>query len=577
LHRTWHGSPLRRETDDHRAPLNAPRSMRLARVLPILLHLVAATLHAQAAPRDEPDRAISAAAMRAHVAFLADDLLEGRAPGTRGGDLAARYIAAQFQRIGLQPVGGAFRQPVVLHGWTAERSLVEIEAAGRRIALRSPAEIIAWTGEGAATADVAAELIFVGHGVTAPEYRWDDFKNVDVRGRILLILANDPPAPPEEPGLFDGLAMTYYGRYTYKYEEAIRRGALGAIIIHTDAGAGYPWSVVEASWTGEQLFLPRDPTNDRLSVEGWIRSESARFALAATGRDLDELVARAGRRDFQPVATGLTLRARIQGRTRRIDTSNVAGLLPGSHPNRRNEVVIYTAHYDHLGIGTPVDGDSIYNGAYDNASGVAVLLEVAGAFARAPRAPDRSILFLATTAEEAGLLGARHYVRNPAYPIARTAAVINIDGANLWGETSDIAAVGAERSTLGRTVEARARELGLRLRPERAPEKGLFYRSDQFPFARAGVPAIYIEHGLDYRGRPPGWGERTLARYEALHYHRPSDRYDPGFDFAGAVQQARLAFLVGWDVASSPSMPEWYEHSEFRRPRDRAAASPLQP
>jgi Zn-dependent M28 family amino/carboxypeptidase len=510
----------------------------------------------------------SVAEVRAHLTFLSDDVLEGRAPGTRGGRLATRYIATQFQRSGLQPPETGWFQPVPLIAWSPHRDLIagDFETRGRRIPVRHPDDAVFWVRDGRPAAATAAQVVFVGYGVSAPEWQWDDFGDVDLRGRVALILANDPPAPPEEPARFDGAAMTWYGRWSYKLEEVARRGAIGALIVHTDQGAGYPWDVVMASWAGEQLFLTRDSSGPAV-LEGWIRAETARFVLNAAGLDFDQLVARAGRRDFQPIATGITLRARASGERRSISSDNVVGVLPGRHPTRRDEAVVITAHWDHLGTGAPVDGDSIYNGAYDNASGVALLLEIARVFARLDPAPDRSIVFIATTAEEPGLLGATHYLTAPAFPPHRTAAAINLDGANLWGETFDVSAVGAERSTLGRVVELRARDLGLRLSPERAPEKGGFYRSDLFPFARAGIPAIQIDHGLEFRDRPPGWGARTLTRYEASSYHRPSDELTPDLDLSGAIQQARLAFLVARDVARTPTFPTWLPGSVFRRSR----------
>ncbi|MBI4544699.1 MAG: M28 family peptidase [Gemmatimonadetes bacterium] len=516
---------------------------------------------------------ITADELRAHVQFLSHDLLEGRAPATRGGELAALYIATQFARAGLEPVKGSYFQEVPVVGITADKGnlSLEFEARGRSMPARYPADAVIWTAAEEPAADVAGELVFVGYGARAPEYRWDDFKGRDLGGKILLVLVNDPPAPPEEPALFGGRAMTYYGRWTYKFEEAERQGAAGALLLHTRDGAGYPWSVVESSWGGEQFALPREPgAPPALALEGWIQREFARRLLVEAGHSLEELYVLAARRDFRPIATGITVHARIPSRIRHLQTANVAGLLPGQDPERRDEIVVYTAHYDHLGIGTAVSGDSIYNGAYDNASGVGLLLEVADAFAHLSPRPDRSVLFLATAAEEAGLLGAAYYVQQPLFPIPRTMANINIDGANLWGETRDVVALGAERSTLGRIAETRARQLGLRLTPDRAPEKGFFFRSDHFPFARAGVPALYLEHGLEFKGRPAGWGLQLMERYDAERYHQPSDEFDAGADLGGAIQQARLAFLVGYDVAQARNGPEWYDGSEFKAVRDRS-------
>lgn len=510
----------------------------------------------------EAARSIQASQIRAHLAFLADDALEGRAPGRRGARIAARYIASQLARSGVEPAGSTYYQAVPLIGWHAvpERVAVTYSAGDSAGGLRFPGDVVLWLDSGVDSATVRGGVVFAGYGVSAPEYQWDDYKDVDVRGRIVLVLSGDPPSPPAEPLIFEGGAMTYYGRYTYKIEQARRRGAAAVLIVHTLDGAGYPWSVVESSWTGEQLALPQDSATaaSALRMQGWLTFTAARRMLEMADLDLSEMYVRAARRDFQPITTPLTMQLRAAGRTRRFESSNVVGIVRGAHPIRSAETIVYTAHYDHLGIGTPVDGDSIYNGAYDNASGVALLLEIAEAFARHTPRTDRSILFLFTTAEEAGLLGASWYVRQPLMPLQRTVAALNIDGANLWGETEDVSAVGLERSTLGLVFEQQAAVMGLRVEGERAPEKGFFFRSDQFPFARARVPALYLDHGTSYRGRPPGWGTNILSRYEAERYHQPGDQYEPGFDLAGAVQQGRHAFLIGLDIADTDESPRWY-------------------
>jgi Zn-dependent M28 family amino/carboxypeptidase len=535
---------------------------RRALLLPLLL-LLAATVRPD--PVQDALRSIQQHGIRTHLAFLADDLLEGRAPGSRGGSLAARYIAGQLLHAGVAPVRGSHYHTVPLNGWRADPRRVSLEFAAldQRLSLRYPLDAVVWLASGADSAAVAAELVFVGYGVRAPEYDWDDFKGRDVRGRIVVMLINDPPAPPGQPAIFDGAAMTYYGRWTYKVEEAARQGAAGVLMVHTDEGAGYPWSVVQTSFAGEQLFLPHDPRlPPPVPLQGWISFDAARRLFATGGHNLDALFVRAARRDFQPVATGIDARLRVAGVARQFESANVVGLVNGRHPTRRAEYVVYTAHYDGLGMGRPVDGDSIYNGAYDNASGVAVLLEIARAFAAMPVAPERSLLFIFTTAEEGGLLGAHWYVRQPLVPLQRTVAALNIDGANLWGETNDVSAVGLERSTLGLAAEAQATALGLRVSGERAPQKGFFFRSDHFPFARAGIPALFLDHGADFRGRPPGWGETLLSRVEAERYHLPADRYEPSMDLTGAVQQARHAFLLGLDVANTAAPPRWYRGSE---------------
>jgi Zn-dependent M28 family amino/carboxypeptidase len=529
--------------------------------------LLAVTAFGDATGLERAIRSITAESIRAHLAFLADDLLEGRAPGERGGEIAAHYIAAQFARAGAQSPRGGYLHSVPMHGWSAdpEATTFGTTVRGRSLGLRYGDDIVAWPGT-RQDATVAGELVFVGYGTRAAEHDWDDYKGRDLRGRIALVLVSDPPAPPTEPLLFDGRALTYYGRWTYKIEEARRQGAAGVLLVHDTERAGYGWDVVNASWGGEVLDLPPNATDEPpLGLEGWISTSAARRLLATAGIDLNELLVRAARRDFTPITTGITMQARLEGRSRLIESPNVIAVVPGRHPQRRAQVVAFTAHYDHLGIGLPVAGDSIYNGAYDNASGVAALLAIAEAFARLEPAPDRTIAFIATTGEEAGLLGATHYTRQPVFPLRQTVAVINIDGVNLWGETNDVLALGGGLSTLGDVATARARQMQLDVAYDRAPEKGFYFRSDHFPFARRGVPAMLIGHGIEFRNRPPGWGERTLARFESERYHRPADRFDAGSDLSGAVQQTVFTFLVGYDIAQMSGVPRWIDEAALRR------------
>lgn len=527
----------------------------------LLLLSAAPSAWAQNAPQNAA-RTIQPHSIRAHLAFLADDALEGRAPGRRGGRLAARYIAAQLMRSGVEPVRGSYFQTVPLLGWTPDprRIGARYVAGDDTTTLTFSSELVAWLDSGADSAVVTGDIVFAGYGVVAPEYEWDDYKDQDVRGRIVLVLSSDPPAPPGQPLIFDGDAMTYYGRYTYKIEEARRQGAAAVIMVHTDAGAGYPWSIVQSSWQGEQLALPRDSadTASTLRMQAWITFAAARELLAAAQLDINELYVRAARRDFQPVETGIPMRLLVGGRARRFESTNVIGIVSGKDATRRAQNIVYTAHYDHFGVGAPVDGDSIYNGAYDNASGVALLLEIAEAFAVQSPRTDRTQVFLFTTAEEAGMLGATWYVRHPVFPLESTIAALNIDGANLWGTTEDVSAVGLERSTLGAVFEQQAAAMELRVEVERAPDKGFYFRSDHFPFARAGIPALYLDHGLTYRDRPPGWGLSTLSRYESERYHRPGDEYETSFDLAGAVQQGRHTFLVGLELGNAEQTPRWY-------------------
>ncbi|HSJ24520.1 MAG TPA: M20/M25/M40 family metallo-hydrolase [Longimicrobiales bacterium] len=545
--------------------------MRAPRIFPVLLGL--ALLLSAAAPAAAPAsvreamESIREPAIRAHLAFLADDLLEGRATGSRGGAIAARYIAAQLAASGVEPIGDSYYQTVPLNGWRArpQRTHLDFTAGQRTLALQYGDDAVIWTAGGADSASVTGEVVFIGYGVTAPEYDWDDFKGRDLTGRIAVVLVPDPPAPPQHD-IFDGRAMSFYGRWTYKVEEAARRGAAAVLVVHTPDGAGYSWGVVRSSFTGEQLSLRGGTQPPRPVLQGWVSLDAARRMFALGNHNLSELYVRAARRDFQPLFTGITASIRTTGTVRRLQSANVVGMVTGRHPTRRNDAVIYTAHYDGLGIGAPANGDSIYNGAYDNASGVAALLEIARAFASLDTPPDRSVVFLFPTAEEAGLLGSTWYTQQPLVPMQRTVAALNLDGVNIWGETEDVGGVGLERSTLGVAFERQAAVLGLRVTGERAPEKGFFFRSDHFPFARAGVPALFIDHGVTFRNRPPDWGINILSRFEADRYHLPGDRYEPGIDLAGAVQQARLAFLVGHDVASAAERPRWYPGATIPRP-----------
>jgi len=513
---------------------------------------------------------VSAGEIGLHVGALAADSFLGRGPGHPGGELAADYIAARFAEYGLEAPDSTYFQAVPMVGNTPDPETASLSFAGPSIGVTAAylddfvlnpgyPDAINVVGEG--------ELVFVGYGVDAPENSWDDFAGVDVAGKFILILVNDPPATASEPDLFGGVAMTYYGRWTYKYEEAARQGALGALVVHETGPAGYPWSVVRGGFSGEQFSLPLDPDEpDPAALIGWVSVDLARAALAAGGHDFDDLKARAGSRDFAAVATGVTVRASVDSRVRRVETENVVGLLRGAA--RPDEYILVTAHYDHFGIGEPVDGDSIYNGAYDNASGTAQMLAIARALAERDSALDRSVLFVATGAEEQGLLGAEWYAQAPLRPLERTVATINIDGANVWGETADVQILGEERSELGAYVRARAAEVGLTLEPEADPEVGTYFRSDHFPFAKAGVPALYFKHGRDYIGRPPGWGDSIEVAYTANHYHAPSDEVGADWIYDGAARDGTLIVLTIQDLAATDAWPNWHEGQEFRAARD---------
>jgi Zn-dependent M28 family amino/carboxypeptidase len=515
---------------------------------------------------------ISGDLIQQHMEALSSDAFQGRSPGTPGGDAAADYVARVFAEIGLEPVDGSYYQAVPMIGSTPDSSGISLtfdtgEERGELYEADYLDDFVIWSGDAQAT-DISGrgEVVFVGYGIDSPENDWDDY-GLNVSGKFVMILVNDPPAPRTEPDLFGGPAMTYYGRWTYKFEEAARQGALGAFVIHQTAEAGYGWSVVRSSWSGEQFALPASPTAPTpVKFEGWLTFSAAADILDSAGYNLDEMMEQAKDPSFQPISTGIEVDASLKSRVRGVETNNIVGLLAGSE--RPDEIVTITSHYDHLGVGEAVDGDSIYNGAYDNASGTGMLLALAEGFTRVQAPVDRSILFIATAAEEQGLLGGAWYTQSPLFPLRQTVAEINIDGANVWGETDDVIAQGEERSELGAFVRARAAEMGLRLRPDAEPEKGIFFRSDHFPFAKAGVPSLYFEHGRDFRGKPDGWGDQVLADFTAKRYHGPKDEYLDEFVFDGAVQQATLVFLTALDIARDDSWPNWNLDSEFRAARD---------
>src|SRR6267143_1283219 len=506
---------------------------------------------------------VDTAAMDAHLRFLASDLLEGRAPATRGGRLAAEYIAAQFQAMGLQPAGenGSYFQPVALVGMTPHPAF----AWGKASALDSLVYrdgFVAWGERPEADVFATGDVVFVGYGIRAPEWQWDDYKGADSRGKVLLMLVNDPGLV--DSTVFLGKILTYYGRWTYKLEEAARQGAAGAILIHTTESATYPWEVVRGSWSVEQFKLDQ-PHSPSIAFAGWVTEAGARAALSKAGLNLDSLSRAAARRDFHPVATGVSASVRIHSALRRVESENVAARLPGRDPRLASQAVLITAHWDHKGIGPAIRGDSIYNGAEDNASGVAAILGAAKALTQLPRTA-RSILFVAMTAEESGLLGSEAYVQRPLVPLGQTAAVLNLDVTNVRGATRDIGALGMDRSTLGPAFEAAARAESLTI--ESQPDvRGSFFRSDHFPFARAGVPALSIKPGVDFVGRPKGWGGEQEIVYNQDRYHQPSDEYQPTFRYDGMAQQVRVTVRAARAIANDPTMPRWLPSSEFQRPQ----------
>jgi Zn-dependent M28 family amino/carboxypeptidase len=518
--------------------------------------------------------AIEADDLRTSISTLASDEFEGRAPASRGDRAARSYLVDRLQKLGYSAgPNGKWEQPFDIVGVTAKMPARWVFTRGTDVlSLKWWDQYIATSGVQTPRVSIAnAQLVFVGYGIQAPEYQWDDFKGLDLKGKILLMLNNDPDW---DPALFAGRTRLYYGRWDYKYDIAARQGAAGAIIIHTQPSAGYPFQTVQTSWSGEQFELPAGD-EARTLVRGWVSEAAARSLVAFGGQNLDRLVAAAKTRDFRPVQLGVTTSLAFDNRITRAQTANVYGVLPGSDPSLRDEAVVYTAHYDHLGIGTAdKTGDKVYNGALDNGAGVAQLLAIAAAFKSLPVRPRRSVLFLFAAAEEAGLLGSQYFVEHPTFPANRIAANINYDGGNVWGRTRDVTFIGKGKSTLDAVVAQMARRQGRRVEADQFPDRGYFYRSDQFSFAKAGVPAVFLDMGTDFIGRPAGWGKEQVERYENNDYHQPSDEIRPDWTFDGMLEDARLGFWVGLTVASADEMPRWNPNDEFEAARRTALSSP---
>jgi len=506
----------------------------------------------------------SAARLMEHIRVLSSDRFEGRGPGTSGETLSIQYIEEQFRKIGLAPGNpdGSYLQKVPLEGITADPATIRLQFSGkgRSLVPRFGSDYVAWTKRIVPEVQSSGELVFAGYGIDAPTFHWNDFKGADLKGKVLVVMVNNPPFKY----LAGKKAMTYYGRWTYKFEEAARRGAAGCLIVHETGPAGYPWAVVQGSWTGEQFTLANPNRNmDRAPFEGWITHETAEKLFAMAGKNLAALEAAAQRRDFHPVPLGITASMTIHNALREVDSHNVIGKIEGSDPKRKQEYVIYTAHWDHLGK----HNGQIFHGADDNASGVAALIEIARAYKALPKPPRRTILFLSVTSEEQGLLGSEYYAEHPLYALARTAADINMDALNVWGPTRDIVSIGMGESTIDQTVAAAARALGRTVRPDPEPGKGYFFRSDHFNFVKHGVPAFDPDSGIEYIGKPAGWGEKKHAEFTANDYHKPSDVIQPDWDLEGTVKDCELFFLVGYEVANAEKMPRWNPGSEFRAAR----------
>jgi Zn-dependent M28 family amino/carboxypeptidase/predicted small secreted protein len=515
--------------------------------------------------------AINETVYRKHVERLASDEFEGRAPGSAGERKTVEYLEQEFLALGLQPVDGAsFRQTVPLVEITAVPAQTYLTVAARsgQVDLALGEEMVLNTRRVLSeSAILDSDLVFVGYGIVAPEYGWDDYAGLDMRGKTALILVNDPGYASGDPGLFRGRAMTYYGRWTYKFEEAARQGAAAALIIHQTAPAAYPWEVVRNSWSGPRLSAESPDGNAAATaLEGWITEARARELLELAGEDFDALALAARQPGFRPRSLGLVASGGVRNIIRRARSANVAGVLPGR--DLAEEYVVYMAHWDHLGRSLSLAGDNIMNGAVDNASGVAGILAIAAAYRELLIAPARSVLFLAVTAEEAGLVGSAHYARHPLVPLEKTAAVINIDGMHPLGRAHDIEVIGSGASELEEYLAEAARRQGRLVKPDSAPEQGTFYRSDHFSLAKVGVPALFTKSGKDLRDRPAGSGEAMVEEYTRERYHRPGDVYDTAWDVSGSIEDLKLLFEVGLRVANSAHWPLWYADNEFRAVRE---------
>lgn len=505
----------------------------------------------------------------AHVRFLADDLLEGRAPATRGGDLAARYLAAQLSLLGFEPGAsdGTFFQQVPIVETVVDPSFTLTAGPGAPFAYLD--DVVAGSQIQQPQVRVAGEIVFVGHGIVAPEFNWDDYAGVDMTGKIALVMVNDPPATPDEPRLFDGEGLTYYGRWMYKFEEAARQGAAGAILIHTDQSATYGWTVVRIGFSGTQFSIPALEGAPRLALTAWVTDRAAREIAKRGGQDLDALRRAAMTRGFKPVPLGIQASGTVVQTVAQKTAPNVIGVLRGVN---ESEGVIYTGHYDHLGMrelkpGEPADTDRIFNGATDNATGLGGILEIAQALAHARTRPSRSIYVLFTTAEEAGLLGAAYFADHPVLPPAAWAANINIDSLNMAGPSRDLVLIGSERSSLGAVAMQLAAEANRVVAPDPEPGRGYFFRSDHFPLAKIGIPAVSVGEPIDFTGPDPEASKRFWAEYNTMRYHQVEDEILPSWNYDGAANDMRFLAELGWRVAHLAEKPAYHPNEQFARPR----------
>jgi Zn-dependent M28 family amino/carboxypeptidase len=563
----WRGTGARKVTN-HAATILCAFAIALA---------LASCSNAPSAP-DAALSSLNADRLFANIKTLSSDQFEGRGPGSNGENLTIKYMEDQFRADGLEPGNpdGTFLQNVPLVSITPQPGVkIALTAHGQTLSPAFPKDFVAWTKRVVDKSSIDADMIFVGYGVQAPEFNWDDFKGVDVKGKVIVVLINDPPVPDPndptklDPKTFGGNAMTYYGRWTYKYEKAAELGAAGCFIIHDTAGAGYPWEVVQNGRSGEQFTLNTpDKAMNRAAIEGWLSGDTATKLFKMGGQDLAALRKAAVSRDFHPVALNVHAKLDLTNTLRTLDSHNVIAKITGSDPKLKDEYVIYSAHWDHFGIGPAVNGDKIYHGAADNAAGSSALLEIARAYKQLKIPPKRTMVFLSVTAEEQGLLGSQYYSEHPLYLLARTAANINMDGMDVLGRTKDIVMIGKGASTLDQIVDDIAKNQGRTVKPDPEPEKGFYYRSDHFNFAKHGVPAFDPDSGVDYVGKPDGWGLQMRDKYTAEDYHKPSDVIKPYWDLSGAVEDCQLFFLVGYQVANAEQTPQWNAGTEFKAIRD---------
>jgi len=502
--------------------------------------------------------------------ILASDAFEGRAPASVGEAKTVEFLDQEFQKLGLKPGNGqSFFQEIPMVVITAEPGArLEIKGGKKSISFAYKNDFVALTERVLEEVSLAdSEIVFAGYGIVAPEYNWNDYQGLDVRGKTVVVLVNDPGYATEDPALFSGRTMTYYGRWTYKYEEAARQGAAGIFIVHETEPAAYPWGVVENGWTGPQFNLTSGDNNmSRCAVEGWLQLETTRRIFENAGLNYDELKTAAAKRGFKPIPLGLEASITLKNSVKKVTSRNVVALLPGS--KRADEYIIYMAHWDHFGMNPALEGDQIFNGAVDNATGTAALIELAEAFKKLNRPLLRSIIFLAVTGEEQGLLGSEYYAAQPLFPSSKTAAVINMDALNIYGRMKDITVVGYGLSELDQYIEAAAKEQGRTVNPDPTPEKGSYFRSDHFPFAKQGIPSVYPSGGTDSVEHGKEWTLAKKDKYTAENYHKPSDEFDPDWDLSGAIDDLRLLFKVGYRLAMESTFPNWKEATPYKAKRD---------